>query len=82
MVLCESDLEFEYIKPFSGLPRLRRHCVQKAMNYAAMWPLETQWAWEEFKQLCAFLGIQLVMDMDGVIWFDPIYISPTRLKCF
>ena len=63
--------------PFSGMPRLRRACIQRAMNYAEMWPVETRWALSEFANLCAFLGIQLVIE-DDVIWFEPIQIDKSN----
>ena len=71
ITVTKYGLEGHRENPFSGMPRLRRHCIQRAMNYAAMWPLETQWALKEFASLCAFIGMQLVIE-DGVIWFEPI----------
>ena len=55
----------------SGCPELRRYYTQKAMNYAAMWPLETRWSWEEFSWVCAILGVRLVLD-DNVVWIESI----------
>lgn len=58
-------------KLLSGYPELSRFLVQRALNYCSLWPLETQWAMQEFSWICTHLGVKLVADADG-IWLEPI----------
>ena len=55
----------------SGSPELSRFLVQKALNYCALWPIETRWAKQEFQWYCSAIGVQLVADENG-IWLEPI----------
>ncbi len=80
ITITKSGLKADRENPFSGMPRLRRACIQRAMNYAALWPVETRWAYSEFANLCAFLGMQIVIDEDGVIWFEPIQIERSNTR--
>ena len=60
----------------SGSPELRRFLVQKCLDYAEMFPLETRWATQEFAWCCSIIGVQLVADENG-IWLEPISFKET-----
>ena len=69
--------KLEGVRLTSGSPELSRFLVQKALNYCALWPIETRVAMQEFAWVCTNLGVQLVADEAG-IWIESIHFNKRR----